>query len=175
MEKVKKVIKKKSYKTMSVSELVNARKELVLKMEEIDSILVKAVEAIQGVKPLMSPKNTNNSYSSGYSDPAFRPSINTQSLNAQVAVSNEAPIMKPADRLAPDQSSGFSIFNAEEYAQEQLKAEEQYLVENPTSVVENVDFDFNTEDVTKEIENLKKGITDSINNAEDITTTPTRD
>jgi hypothetical protein len=166
---IKKTVRKKLYKSMSVSELVTARKELLFKMEEIDSILVKAVEAINGVKPI-----NNKSYSTN-SDPAFMPAYNTSVQQNQVPISTEAPIMAPVNRTAPDQSSGFSIFDAESFAQQQAKAEEEYLANNPSTVVENVDFDFNTEDVAKEIKNLKKGITDSINDAEDITTTPTRD
>ena len=153
---IKKTVRKKAYKSMSVSELVAARKELLIKMEEIDSILVKAVEAINGVKQI-----NNRNYSTS-SDPAFMPAYNSSVPQNQVPVSSEAPIMAPVNRTAPDQSSGFSIFDAESFAQQQAKAEEEYLANNPSTVVENVDFDFDNSAVKKEIENLKEGIENSI-------------
>ncbi len=153
---VKKIVRKKAYKSMSVAELVAARKELLIKMEEIDSILVKAVEAINGVKQI-----NNRNYSTN-SDPAFMPAYNSSVPQNQVPVSSEAPIMAPVNRTAPDQSSGFSIFDAESFAQQQAKAEEEYLANNPSTVVENVDFDFDNSAVKKEIENLKEGIENSM-------------
>jgi hypothetical protein len=153
---IKKTVRKKAYKSMSVSELVAARKELLIKMEEIDSILVKAVEAINGVKQI-----SNRNYPTN-SDPAFMPAYNSLTQQNQVAVSTEAPIMAPVNRTAPDQSSGFSIFDAESFAQQQAKAEEEYLASNPSTVVENVDFDFDNFAVKKEIENLKEGIENSM-------------
>lgn len=153
---VKKTVRKKAYKSMSVAELVAARKELLIKMEEIDCILVKAVEAINGVKQINSRNYSTNS------DPAFMPAYNSSVPQNQVPVSTEAPIMAPVNRTAPDQSSGFSIFDAESFAQQQAKAEEEYLANNPSTVVENVDFDFDNSAVKKEIENLKEGIENSM-------------
>lgn len=159
MEKTKRTTRKKAYKSMSVAELVAARKELAVKMEEIDSILGKAVEAISGIKSL----NTSYKYSSS-NDPAFRPAYNNITPSNQVSVSTEAPIMAPIAANAPDQSSGFSIFDAESFAQQQAKAEEEYLANNPSTVVENVDFNFDNSKIEKEIESLKKGIEANINN-----------
>jgi hypothetical protein len=160
MTEIKKAARKKTYKNMSVGELVAARKELSSKIEQIDSILNQAVEAV-GTLKLSTNKTLERT---GYKiDPAFEPAINSSNyLNAQVAISKEAPIIPPVSRTAADQSSGFSIFDAEAAAREQALAEEQYLKSqgDVTSVEES--FDFDNEEVSKEIESLKENIQSSL-------------
>lgn len=158
MTTVKKAPRKKPYKNMSVSELVAARKELATKMEQIDIILNEAVQAIGNVKNINNVR-TNINKQNSYMDPAF--AINTSSLEAQVAINTEAPILPMVARNNPDQSSGFSIFNAEAAAQEQAKAEEEYLANNPS--VDSTEY-FNDELISKEINELKNEIGSQITN-----------
>jgi hypothetical protein len=162
MTEIKKAPRKKSYKNMSVGELVAARKELSTKIEQIDIILNQAVEAVGSLKL---SKGTNVGRRSYASDPAFVPSLSAPSdyLNAQVAISKEAPILSPISRTAADQSSGFSIFDAEAAAREQTMMEEEYI-RNNTDVVTEDNFDFNNEEVSKEIESLRSNIQSSLEN-----------
>ncbi len=122
MTQNKRTPRKKAYKTMSVSELVACRKELALKIEQIDAVLNEAVEAISATGATRNLK-TNYAVRSN-SDPAF--AERSTNIN-EVSITREAPTLPPISRTAADQSSGFSIFDAESAAKEQALAEEQYL------------------------------------------------
>jgi hypothetical protein len=161
MTEIKKAARKKSYKNMSVGELVAARKELSTKIEQIDVILNQAVEAVGSLK-LSNNKTVNRG--AYKTDPAFAPSTTPSDyLNAQVAISKEAPILSPISRTAADQSSGFSIFDAEAAAREQAMMEEAYI-KNNTDIVTEDNFDFNSDEVSKEIESLRSNIQSSLEN-----------
>ena len=169
----KKTTRRKAYKNMSVNELVTARKELAEKITQIDNILAKAVEAVQsaGVRHTASPV-TYNRPSIGSYDPAFGSPSNyqpEQNLSAQVAISNEAPIISPRPNNAQDQSSGFTIFDADAHARKQAEADHQYLVNNP-GVPVPPEYDFNSKEVVNEIQTLRKQISNSKTNEADTTT-----
>jgi len=162
----KKTTRRKAYRNMSVTELVSARKELAEKIDQIDAILVKAVEAVQnaGVRHTASPVTYNRPAAGGNYDPAFGNPINysqpQQGLAAQVAVSTEAPVLTPRLGNTPDQSSGFTIFDADMHARKQAEADQQYLVNNPGAPVPP-EYDFNTEQVSNEIASLQQEIANS--------------
>jgi hypothetical protein len=161
MTEIKKATRKKTYKNMSVGELVAARKELSTKIEQIDLILNQAVEAVGSLKLSNNKFINRTSYKT---DPAFAPSTTPSDyLNAQVAISKEAPILSPISRTAADQSSGFSIFDAEAAAREQAIMEEEYI-KNNTDIVAEDNFDFNSDEVSKEIESLRTNIQSSLEN-----------
>lgn len=146
-----KASRKKAYKFMSVSELVTTRKELASKIEQIDVILNQAVQAVGQTTTL---KNRHITMSKQNIDPAFVPA--NYSVD-QVPVSKEAPVLSPIARTAADQSSGFSIFDAESAAKEQAYVEAQYLKSNSTDSIEDA-YDFNSDEVSNEIESLKANI-----------------
>ncbi len=170
----KKTTRRKAYRNMSVTELVSARKELAEKIGQIDAILAKAVEAVQnaGVASPVSYNRPSVGPGGGY-DPAFGNPNNygqpQQGLAAQVAVSNEAPIMAPRPGNAPDQSSGFTIFDADAHARKQAEADQQYLVNNPGAPVPP-EYDFNSEQVSSEIASLQQEIANSKANEGDTPT-----
>jgi len=142
------MIKKKSYKTMSVSELVAARKELIEKTYQIDCILNTAAEA---VKSSTSSLYSRNSSLSSSNDSPFQPRYTDKN---QVTISTEAPSIP---RVAPnslDQSSGFSVFDADSYVSQQLQQDSS---PNP-DLSSSVEFDFNSLAVSSEIESLKQDI-----------------
>jgi hypothetical protein len=154
----KKSPRKKAYKFMSVSELVASRKELSAKIEQIDAILNEAVEAVSNI-PRM--KNRHITMQNSSIDSAFAPQ--TYSVN-QVPISKEAPVLDPISRTAADQSSGFSIFDAESAAREQARAETEYIQNHKEITVPTDSFDFNEEDISKEIESLKENIKNTLDN-----------
>lgn len=147
-----KAARKKAYKSMSVSELVATRKELAFKIEQIDGILNQAVEAVG--RTTLAKKQTYNTTLN--SDPAFAPNDYRYSAN-QVAVNNQAPQLSPIARNAADQSSGFSIFDAEGAAREESRVELEYLQNNSIDSVED-SYDFNSNEISNEIESLKANI-----------------
>lgn len=158
----KKAPRKKAYKNMSVSELVTCRKELALKIEQIDSVLNEAVEAISSAKITPRLKSGYVKMSNQYNDSAFIEKDYVD--NAQVVISKEAPILPPVSRTAADQSSGFSIFDAEAAAREQAKAELDYIQNNTDVSLPEDSFDFNEDLVNSEIESLKSNIKDIFSN-----------
>jgi len=120
---------------MSVTELVKAREELVEKMTQIDEILGQAVQAVGAVqqsayKPIVGtlPPAFN---SNPFREQGGRP------MAAQVAISQEQPRVTPPAANAPDQSTAFSIFDAETYnAQVEAgivtpEGQQNYLVDTP--------------------------------------------
>jgi hypothetical protein len=165
MTNLKKVPRKKSYKTMSVSELVQARKELSGKIEQIDIILNEAVEAVQSIKPTYRNQTSPTSNNS-FKDSAFV-GTNSNYLNAQVAVSRDAPILPNIPSTSADQSSGFSIFDAETAAREQGMIQQKYLDENPEIVNQEDIFEFNSDEVSQEIKDLKEGISKGLKDVSD--------
>jgi len=121
----KKTTKKrsKSYRSMSVPELVKARQQLVEKMQQIDKILNQAVVAVGAVKQTAS--NTEYGYSK---------SLRTSpSLNAQVASrpSNAMMTTSVSQGMQDNQSTAFSIFEGE-------GEEEEYVSEEMNSLMNEV-------------------------------------
>lgn len=117
---------------MSVTELVKAREELVEKMTQIDEILNQAVAAVGAVRQQQVPRPMAPMYNSN--DP-FREQ-GGQALSAQVAMSREQPRVAPVANNAPDQSTAFSIFDAESYNADVEAGRidpngPQYLVDTP--------------------------------------------
>lgn len=162
----KKMTRRKAYKNMSVSELVKERAELAEKIQKIDEVLGVAVEAV-GVIHTTPPSTYNRPNVSNSYDPAFgSPGSYQQPLGAQVAVSNEAPIMTPTSGNAPNQDSGFTIFDADAFARKQAEADQQYLVNNP-GVPVPLEYDFGSKDFTNEINSLKEQISKGLNNERD--------
>jgi hypothetical protein len=157
MSEKKMTTRRKAYKNMSVSELVKERAELAEKIQRIDEVLKVAVEAV-GIKHTSSQAAYNRTSVSNY-DPAFEyPENYQQSIGApQVAIGNQAPIIPPRGGNTPNQDSGFTIFDADSFAREQAKADQQYLVNNPGSPVPP-EYDFASEEVTNEINTLKEQI-----------------
>jgi len=172
----KKTTRRKAYKNMSVNELVTARKELVEKMAQIDAILGKAVEAFGAIPankhsmPTSLLPNAHSNY-----DPAFGNPSNYQQtqapLGAQVAMSNEAPVMTRPQSNALNQDSGFTIFDADAHARKQAEteAEQQYLVQTP-GVPVAPEYDFNNDQISSEIASLREEISNSKINEGDIQT-----
>ena len=162
---------------MSVSELVKERAELAEKIQKIDEVLGVAVDAVGvqvvdpaksgGVRHTASPV-TYSRPAIGNFDPAFgAPENYQQSAGAQVAVNTEAPIIAPRPSNAPNQDSGFTIFDADAFARKQAEADQQYLVNNP-GVPVPPEYDFASEDVANEIKDLKEQIAKGLNNEGDI-------
>lgn len=152
--------KSKSVKNMSVSELVEARKGYMDKVKDIDEVLGEAAKALgtSPISPLTPPLSVAPASRSrvGSYDPAFGPRDNYEGpVAAQVAVSTEAPVVAPRPNNTPDQSSGFTIFDADAFARKQAEADSQYLVDNP-GVPVPPEFDFNNEEVSNEIDSIKE-------------------
>lgn len=134
----KKTTKKrsKSYRSMSVPELVKARQQLVEKMQQIDKILNQAVVAVGAVKQTAS--NTEYGYSK---------SLRTSpSLNAQVASrpSNAMMTTSVSQGMQDNQSTAFSIFDAESFNAgiengtiNSNGFQQEYLVDNPGQPVKS--------------------------------------
>lgn len=163
--------RRKAYKNMSVAELVKERTELAEKIQKIDEILGAAVNAV-GVK-VVSPSSISSpvNYRSSLSyDPAFGPATNyTQVASApQVAISNEAPVIPPRSGNTPNQDSGFTIFDADNFARKQAEAEQQYLENNPGTPVPP-EYDFASEEVANEISSLREQISKGLSNEKDTT------
>lgn len=156
---------------MTVSELVEARKDHMSKVKEIDEVLGEAVKAIGGIQtklPLApspvrqytpGPVPSVSSY-----DPAFGPP--DRGGASTLSVGTEAPVMRPPQRNAADQSSGFTIFDAEAAARQQAEAEEQYLVDNPQVAQQVPQYDFDSEEIVQEIDDLKSKIKKQTDNQE---------
>ena len=144
--------RRKSYKNMSVTELVKERKGLVEKIIQIDKILGEAAKAVNSV---YQPVN-NQEYNTGVIPVA---SNDIQ----QVSVSSDAPQMQPVTRNSPDQSSGFTLFDTESYVRQQHEAANKYLEENPNTPPE---FNFNEVNVKEEIEHLAKEVKEGLKNVE---------
>lgn len=152
----KKTPRKKAYKSMSVSELVAARKELAFKIDQIDAIIHEGIEAVGNISTI---KNRHVTMQKSNIDSAFVPH---HYLENQVPVSKEAPILNPISRTAVDQSSGFSIFDAESAAREQSKIETEYIQNHKEIEVPTDSFDFNEEEISKEIKSLKENIKNTL-------------
>ena len=138
----KKMVRRKSYKNMSVSELVKAREDLVNKMTQIDDILNQAVKAVGFKQNLV-----NNVYTNSKLDP-FKEQ-GQQGLSAQVAIAREQPTVVPRQSNAADQSTAFSIFDAESYNADVeagvINANgPQYLVDTPGQPVNSKSVSANT-------------------------------
>lgn len=162
--------KSKSVKNMSVSELVEARKGYMDKVKEIDEVLGEAAKALGASPVLPYPSPAAVPTRPGSFDPAFGPRDNYQQpVAAQVAVATEAPVVAPRGGNTPDQSSGFTIFDADSFARQQAKADEQYLVNNP-GVPVPPEYDFNNEEVSSEITSIKEQLELAKNNEGDSET-----
>lgn len=127
---------------MSVTELVKAREELVDKMTQIDEILNQAVQAVGAVRQQPQPFNTSRP-APVYNNP-FREK-GGQTLSAQVAMAREQPRVNPVSANAPDQSTAFSIFDAESYNADIEAGRidpngQQYLVDTPGQPVKPTNY-----------------------------------
>lgn len=151
---------------MSVSELVSTREEYMEKVKEIDTILgeaVKAIGAIAPTSPLQRPSIARPAVPITPSyDPAFGPR-EMPIANDQISIGTEAPIIPQRPGNSPDQSSGFTIFDAEAAARQQAEAEEQYLVDNPQVAEQAPQYDFENDDIIQEIGDIKSKISKRVN------------
>lgn len=202
----KKSTRRKAYKYMSVSELVTARKELVAKMEQIDTILKEAVQAYSaGVSSSMYNNNanlysnntTNNStsskvisnsnYDSAFGNPSIYQDTDKNFSKTTGVVSNNVPnnnvVNQRANVNAPNQTSSFTIFDAEalarqeqnnylaqEPAQQTIPDPSVYLPQEPvqTSTNQNtednqeVSSEFSSNDIDNEINSIKQELQNRI-------------
>lgn len=160
MNPKKKTVRRKAYKNMSVNELVNARKELSDKINQIDIILSQAVEAVKNTGIKTNPSYNNYNYNKSSYDPAFGnpnnyiPKTNREVLNNASGLNNIG------------QDNTFTYFDVDSYTKNQEQQEQQYLAENP-SIKVPVEYDFNNEEVDNEIASLKEQINNSKNNEGD--------
>lgn len=116
-------MKRKSYKTMSVAELLKERTELNSKLQEIDEILMQAAKVVNNVTSI---KNNSMSYNNYFTNNAFKESDNV--INSEPTMSMEPPVLSNAVDPA-NHMSAFSVFDAETYARQQYVAEEESVTE----------------------------------------------
>ena len=154
--------RRKSYKNMSVTELVKARKELADQINEIDDILALAVEAV-GAKVVEVSKAHNIPIRNSKLDPAFAPRV-TASSNGNYedkfgtpSVGNQPPVMMPNPN-SKDMMSAFNLFDADGWAREQAEASKKLMEEEPTKT------EYDLDSMNEEIGSLTKTISEGLEN-----------
>lgn len=157
--------RRKPYKYMSVSELVKAREGLVEQVQEIDSILKLAVEAVGARIPIASKPTANNQALSSLSkaDAAlfgqdYMPTANVQSI-PQILPSTEPPAVTPNPN-APNAASAFSLFDTDSWVHQQNELSKQMMTQS----------EYNVEEMEQEVSDLKQQIAEEIENVKNSTT-----
>ena len=154
---------------MSVSELVSTREEYMEKVKEIDTILGEAVKAIGAIAPASPIQRASIARPAVPITPSYDPAFGAREMpiaNDQISIGTEAPVIPQRPGNSPDQSSSFTIFDAEAVARQQAETEEQYLVDNPQVAQQVPQYDFDSEEIVQEIDDLKSKIKKQSNNRE---------
>lgn len=133
----KRVIRRKSYKHMSVHELVKAREDLTIQINEIDDILQLAVKAINvKVNHSLTSFKSNN-----FNDSAF----SYQDKYIQTSVDSTPP-QRPIDPTATNVMSDFSVFDADSWARQEAELSKSSQT------------DFDVDQMNDEISSLKQSV-----------------